>query len=82
MVVVVSLGRDNLPGIIQIPEPVLIETGIADAGVEALYKGVLGGLPGWIKCSFTPAFCDQENMALLVSSVPLSQTSVCEIRIA
>ena len=30
MVVVISLGRDNLLDIIQNPEPMLIETGIAE----------------------------------------------------
>jgi len=34
------------------------------------------GLPGWMKCSFTLFSCDQKNIALHVSSGPLSQTIV------
>ena len=42
----VSPDRDNLPGIVQIPEPVLIQTSILESGIEALHKGVLSRLAG------------------------------------
>ena len=54
MVVAVSSGRDNLSGILQIPEPVLIETGIPEAGIEALHKGILSGLAGLDKMQLNP----------------------------
>ena len=34
------------------------------------------GLPGWMKCSLTPVRRDQKNIALEVSSGPLSRTMV------
>ena len=46
MVLVVSPSRDNLSDIIQISEPVLIDTDISKEGIEALHKGVLSGLAG------------------------------------
>ena len=46
MVVVVPPSYDNLPGIIKIPELVLVHTGITEEGIEALRKGVLSGLAG------------------------------------
>ena len=66
MVVVVSPGRDYLPGILHIPEPVLIETGIAETGIEALHKGVLRRLAGLAKLQAEFRITSYINLVLLV----------------
>ena len=47
-----------------IPEPVLVQTGILEAGIEALYKDVLSGLAGLDKVQLYPGLFDQKNMTL------------------
>ena len=46
MVVAVSPDYDDLPGIIQIPEQVFVQAGIAEDGIEAPHKDVLSRLAG------------------------------------
>ena len=41
MVVVRSPGFDNLPCLVQISEPVLVQAKISELAIEALYEGIL-----------------------------------------
>jgi hypothetical protein len=57
-------------------EPIEIETILSELPIEALPKAFWVGLPGWMKCNFTPVRLAQKNSALLVNSGPLSLTIV------
>ena len=43
-IVMLPTGLDRLPSVCQTGEPILVETGIPETGVETFHKGILGRL--------------------------------------
>jgi hypothetical protein len=54
----------------------LVEQLVTKSAVKTLDKAFCCGLPGATQCHSTCASCDQRRMALLVNSVPLSDTHI------
>jgi hypothetical protein len=54
----------------------LVQALVAEPADEALREGVLCGLPGAIQCQATPLASLHFRIAMLVSSMPLSETQL------
>ncbi len=75
-VVVQSPNGERLADMAERGEQRLVQKLVAEPAIEALDKGVLLGLSGSDVVPLDMASCDQRRIAMLVSSVPLSLTTV------
>ncbi len=73
-VVVVFPDRQRLAGMGERGEQGLVQQFVAEAAVEALDEGILLRLARRDVVPFDRCSCDQRRIAMLVSSVPLSET--------
>jgi hypothetical protein len=63
-----------LARLVEAKEPVSVQTFASELAVSLVMNAFCCGLPGAVWCHWTSLSCDQRRIAVLVSSVPLSET--------